>query len=55
MQTVIKRQWKIVRDSDKKVESQTTKKIEVSFAKSLAFGVNNSGKSLMQTENNKCH
>ena len=36
-----------LRDSDKKLESPTTEKIEVSSAKSLAFEVNPSGQPLI--------
>ena len=36
-----------LRDSDEELESRTTEKIEVSSAKSLAFGVNPFDKSLI--------
>ena len=36
-----------LRDSDQKLDSQTTEKIEVSSAKSLTFEVSPSGKSLI--------
>ena len=42
-----------LRDSDEELESRTTEKIEVSSAKSLTFEVSPSGKSLIQTKNNK--
>ena len=42
-----------LRDSDEELESRTTENIEVSSAKTLAFEVSPSDKSLKYTKNNK--
>ena len=42
-----------LRDSDDKLESRTTEKIEVSLARSLTFEVTPSDKSFIKTKNDK--